>query len=203
MPGKIIAGICTIIVLALAACGPETPPPGTPAATPAASAGAIEWKCQEAGAAGGTFFQTFERWAGDVEEYSGGRLRIAAYPQDELLRLPDVLSGLDSDVVQMAVFNNASLAGTFFTEAPLGVLEPGAYADLIFVDYQPYTPLTAGNLPWHIIFGFHASMVTTTIVNGKVLMQDRKLTTLDEEVIFSSALDIAPGVWDRYWAQFR
>ncbi|MFN8412330.1 MAG: NAD(P)-binding domain-containing protein [Anaerolineales bacterium] len=53
-----------------------------------------------------------------------------------------------------------------------------AAADLIFVDYHPFTPLTDGNLPWHIIFGFQQSMVTTTIVAGKVLMKDRKLLTL-------------------------
>src|SRR4030042_53008 len=37
-------------------------------------------------------------------------------------------------VAQIAVHNNASLAGIFFPEAPLGVLVPGAFADLIFVD---------------------------------------------------------------------
>jgi hypothetical protein len=57
----------------------------------------------------------------------------------------------------------------------------GAAADIIFVDYQAPTPLTADNLPWHIIFGFESSMVTTTMVNGRLLMQDRKLLTLDEE----------------------
>ena len=67
----------------------------------------------------------------------------------------------------MAIYNNAALANTYFTEAPVGILKPGAYADLIFVDYNPHTPLTAGNLPWQIIFGFHESMVTTTIVAGK------------------------------------
>lgn len=101
-------------------------------------------------------------------------------------------------VVEMAVYNNRDLANCFFPEAPLGVVAPGAFADLIFVDYHPTTPLTAGNLPWHILFGFNESMVTATIVAGKVLMQNRVLLTLDEAEVTSKARELAPEVWERY-----
>lgn len=101
-------------------------------------------------------------------------------------------------VVQLGVKNNAALANVFFPEAPIGKLIPGAFADLIFVDYHPHTPLTAGNLPWQIIFGFHESMVTTTIVAGKVLMRDRELLTMDEEALTAQARELAPRVWERY-----
>ncbi|MCB8987545.1 MAG: putative aminohydrolase SsnA [Ardenticatenaceae bacterium] len=80
-----------------------------------------------------------------------------------------------ADIAQMAIYNNAALANMFWPQANIGKLAIGAAADIIFVDYRAITPLTAGNLPWHIIFGFEASMVTTTIVAGKVLMQDRQL----------------------------
>ncbi len=115
-------------------------------------------------------------------------------------RDPRRMNGMD--VVAMGVYNNAALAGGFFPQAALGVIKPGAHADLIFVDYQPHTPLTSDNVPWHIIFGFHESMVTTTIVAGQVLMRDRQLLTLDEEAIAARALEQAPGVWERYNAQF-
>jgi putative selenium metabolism protein SsnA len=105
------------------------------------------------------------------------------------------------DVTQMAIYNNAGLANVFFPTATIGQLVPGAYADLIFVDYHPNTPLTAGNLPWHIIFGFQQSMVTTTIVAGKVLMKDRELLTLDEKEISAKAREVAPKVWDRYQSE--
>jgi putative selenium metabolism protein SsnA len=108
-----------------------------------------------------------------------------------------------TDVVQMGVYKNAGLAGRFFPDAPLGIIKPGAYADLIFVDYHPFTPITAGNLPWQIVFGFNESMVTTTIAAGKVLMRDRQLLTLDEEEITAAALANAPGVWERYNKQFQ
>jgi cytosine/adenosine deaminase-related metal-dependent hydrolase len=102
------------------------------------------------------------------------------------------------DVTQMAIYNNAALANQFFPAAPIGQIVPGAFADLIFVNYYPYTPVTSGNLPWHIIFGFQQSMVTTTIVAGKILMKDRELQTLDEEEISARAREIAPRIWKRY-----
>ncbi len=102
------------------------------------------------------------------------------------------------DVQQMAIYNNAALANVFFKSATIGQLSEGAFADIIFVDYHPNTPMTAGNLPWHIIFGFQQSMVTTTIVAGKVLMKDRELLTLDEKEVSAKAREIAPKVWERY-----
>lgn len=111
-------------------------------------------------------------------------------------RDPRRMNGMD--VAQMGIYNNAALAGKFFSEAPLGVLEPGAHADIIFVDYHPHTPLTAGNLPWQIIFGFNESMVTTTIAAGKVLYRDGELLTLDEAKIAAEARALAPSVWERY-----
>jgi len=102
------------------------------------------------------------------------------------------------DVAQMAIYNNAALANIFFPSATIGQLIPGAFADIILVDYHPNTPLSAGNLPWHIIFGFQQSMVTTTIVAGKILMKDRELLTLDEEEIGAKARALAPRVWERY-----
>jgi putative selenium metabolism protein SsnA len=111
-------------------------------------------------------------------------------------RDPRRMNGMD--VVKMGVYNNAALAGLFFPDSPIGTIIPGAYADLIFADYHPYTPLTPENLPWHILFGFNESQVTTTIVNGQILMKDRELITLDEERIASEARSIVPAVWQRY-----
>ncbi len=102
------------------------------------------------------------------------------------------------DIVQMAVHNNSALAGMFWPEMPIGTLAIGSAADIILVDYHPTTPLTAGNLPWHIIFGFESSAVTTTIVGGQLLMKDRQLLTLDEEAITARSRELAAEVWQRF-----
>jgi putative selenium metabolism protein SsnA len=101
-------------------------------------------------------------------------------------------------VVQMAVDNNAALLREFFPASPIGVIEPGASADIILVDYHPTTPLSVDNLPWHILFGFHGSMVTTTIVAGRVLMRNRELLTLDEREITVKSRELASKAWKRY-----
>jgi putative selenium metabolism protein SsnA len=102
------------------------------------------------------------------------------------------------DILRMAVTHNAALAKVFWPQAPLGELTPGAFADLILVDYRPFTELTVGNLPWHILFGFEASSVTATMVAGRWLMRERSLLTLDEEAITSRARELSAQVWQRY-----
>jgi putative selenium metabolism protein SsnA len=103
-----------------------------------------------------------------------------------------------TDIIQMGIYNNAALANLYLPAAKLGVIENGAAADLIFVDYHPYTPLNAGNLPWQIIFGFQEGMITSTMVAGEFLMKDKAILTLDEEKIASEAKAIAPDIWKRY-----
>ena len=120
----------------------------------------------------------------------------AAYLAHKLWhRDPRRMSG--DRVAQMAAYNNAELASQQF-DTCIGTLVPGAAADLIFVDYHPYTPMTSSNLPWHVIFGFQSGMVTGTMVSGKLLMWKRELLTLDEEKIFAEALAYAPTVWKKY-----
>ena len=104
-------------------------------------------------------------------------------------------------ITDMAVYNNAALANDLFP-VELGVIKIGAAADLIFVDYEAPTPMNSGNLPWHILFGFQNSMITTTIVNGKVLMLDRQLITLDERAIAAKSRELSAKVWERYFARF-
>jgi putative selenium metabolism protein SsnA len=106
------------------------------------------------------------------------------------------------DVVDMAVYNNRLLVNQIFDGENIGVVETGVAADLILVDYHPFTELTADNLPWHILFGFNDGMVTTTLVAGKVLMKDRKLVFLDEERIAYEAARLTPMVWERFNRQF-
>jgi cytosine/adenosine deaminase-related metal-dependent hydrolase len=110
----------------------------------------------------------------------------------------DPRRGNGMNIAQMGIYNNAALAQVFWPDLPLGRLAVGAAADVIFVDYHPTTPLTTGNLPWHIIFGFENSMVTTTIAGGKLLMHDRQLLTLNEAQITARSRELAAKVWARY-----
>jgi len=81
---------------------------------------------------------------------------------------------------------------------PAGRLAPGAVADLILVDYDPPTPLTSENVNGHVLFGFSGSAVSTTIVDGRVVMEDRKLLRLDEREVMAKARAAAAQLWRRF-----
>jgi cytosine/adenosine deaminase-related metal-dependent hydrolase len=100
-------------------------------------------------------------------------------------------------VMQLAYANSARLAQVFWPGIRLGDLSESASADLVFLDYQPTTPLTAGNLPWHLLFGLEASAITATVCAGRVLMRDRRLLTLDEEAITARSRELAALAWRR------
>jgi len=124
----------------------------------------------------------------------------AAYFAHKLWKRDPRIMGADK-IANMAWSNSAKLVSKL-SSFQVGIIQEGTKADLIFVNYKPVTPLTTENLPWHIIFGFQNSMVTTTIVDGKILMRDKEILILDEERIIHEAHAYAPAVWERYAQQF-
>ncbi len=92
---------------------------------------------------------------------------------------------------------NAAVASECFGRT-LGKLIPGAHADVIIVDYDPPTPLCASNINSHILFGISGRSVVTTIIGGRILMQDRKLLVIEEEEIMAKARVSAAKLWQRF-----
>ena len=121
----------------------------------------------------------------------------AAYFAHKLLNLDPRRMQADK-IYQMAIVNNRELVKTLFNGLETGEIKTGAAADLILVDYKPFTDMTVDNFPWHVIFGFQDGMVTTTIANGQVLMRDRKVTVIDEDAIIKEAKQISTSVWKKY-----
>lgn len=94
--------------------------------------------------------------------------------------------------------NNAVIANKYWN-VPLGAIEEGAAADVILIDYYPPTPLDESTYAGHIIFGISHSTVDTTIVNGKVLMENKVLKLgIDEEEVSRKSLETAKKLWDRF-----
>jgi putative selenium metabolism protein SsnA len=80
---------------------------------------------------------------------------------------------------------------------PLGRLDAGAPADLVVLDYHPPTPLTSDNLAGHLLFGLDRSHVRSTMVAGRFVLRDRRLTTVDEAAVFERARRSAGALWQR------
>ena len=98
---------------------------------------------------------------------------------------------------QLLLWNNAAIANRFF-DVQLGSLEPGAAADMAILDYIPPTELNTGNFLGHFIFGMVDATVDTTIAAGKVLMEGKKITVLDEEAIAARSRELAARMWARF-----
>lgn len=84
-------------------------------------------------------------------------------------------------------------------EADIGSLEVGKKADVILIDFeQPHLwPLLegyGGNVITHIVYAACAADVSTTVVDGRILMQDREVRTLDQgmakDMVIAAAYDL-------------
>lgn len=98
------------------------------------------------------------------------------------------------EVPLMIFDNNAKIANRFF-EKSTGVIKKGAYADIIVAEYDPLTPLDGNNADSHILFGVSGRCVSTTMINGKVLMKDREIIGVDTEKIMAKSRELSNKLW--------
>ena len=100
--------------------------------------------------------------------------------------------------VTSALFtNNPKIAGRIFG-LRFGELCEGAAGDIAIFDYDPPTPLESGNVFGHLVFGISQTEADTTIVGGRVLMENRKLAlNLDEARVNARARELARDLWKR------
>ena len=96
--------------------------------------------------------------------------------------------------VKMLFDNNSLIAEKYFGR-PVGVIKKGAAADVIVMDYKPFTPFSNENIDGHMIFGMMGKNCRTTIINGKVIYKDREFIGLDEEKINAWTLEQSKKLW--------
>ena len=93
--------------------------------------------------------------------------------------------------LEMATMGGARVLGL---ERAIGSLESGKRADLIVVGVNRarqtplYDPIS------HLVYASRGDDVETTVVNGQVLMRDRKVRTLDETSVLAEANRLAVGI---------
>lgn len=98
------------------------------------------------------------------------------------------------EAMSMLFENNAKIGAKYFKK-PLGVLKPGAAADVIVMDYKPFTPFSDANIDGHMLFGMMGKNCRTTIINGKVLYKDREFVGIDEEKINAWTMEQSKKLW--------
>ncbi len=97
-------------------------------------------------------------------------------------RIPDCISAYD--VLKMATLNGAEALGYNG-----GCLREGAAADIVILKNSPYL------YPLHdpygiIVYSAGGNDVDTTIVNGKITVENGKCTTINKEEIFNKFMEI-------------
>jgi len=121
-------------------------------------------------------------------------MRLAGFLQKLVRKEPSVLPC--EQALYMATMGSASCLGM---ENLIGSLEVGKCADMIIVDMDqphlyPLLPEPNTNVIEHLVYSANSADVNTTIVDGKVLMHNRHIRTLDwkgaKELILTEAQDL-------------
>jgi putative selenium metabolism protein SsnA len=95
------------------------------------------------------------------------------------------------------LFDNNKKIMERFIDGKLGTLRKDHYADIIIVDYKGPTPVNENTINGHIFFGLSGRHVDTTIINGKIIMRERELVNIDEEVLMAKSRERAEKLWQR------
>ena len=96
---------------------------------------------------------------------------------------PKVLNS--DEAIAMGTIKGAEALGL---ESEIGSIEVGKKADIVLIDTNSANMVPdSSSLNSNIIYSANGSNVDTTICDGKILMENKKLTILDEEEIYAKA----------------
>jgi cytosine/adenosine deaminase-related metal-dependent hydrolase len=97
---------------------------------------------------------------------------------------------------QRVFVHGARWAAGHFGEG-LGIIAPGAPADLLLVDYRPATEFSTRTLHDHLWAGLLRAPVAGVMVAGDVVLDNGALVAVDEVEIAARARECAQRVWER------
>jgi 5-methylthioadenosine/S-adenosylhomocysteine deaminase len=104
-----------------------------------------------------------------------------------------------TQVLTMATNNGAKALGM---GKELGSIEKGKIADLILVNLRStrFEPVLLGklsNLESNLVYAAHGDNVDTVIIDGKLVMENKKMLTIDEEKVIENARKALDSVKDK------
>ena len=112
-------------------------------------------------------------------------------------RLHDDGAGAGADWALTRLAEGARLAARVFDEPALGLLEAGAPADLVVLDYDAPARLDDASFAGHWIFGLSSRWVRDVMVAGEWAVLDRRLARLDQQELVDGARRQADRLWTR------
>ena len=94
-------------------------------------------------------------------------------------------------VLKMATINGAKALGL---EDRIGSIEPGKFADLIIVDTKKPHLAPMHSYYSQLVYAASGADVKTSIIGGKIVMEDRKLPLVDLPSIMKEVRNIAKSI---------
>jgi len=91
-------------------------------------------------------------------------------------------------ILDMATINGAKALGL---AEEIGSLETGKKADLIMLDFNQPHLLPAHNLVSHLVYSARGSDVEAVIINGRLVMEKRKIKGVNQDEIFDKVKKFA------------
>jgi len=108
---------------------------------------------------------------------------------DTTAKLHKVFSGDPKVLSAQEAFEMATIRGAsaLHMENEIGSLEVGKRADIVIIELDALNQMPLYNVYSDLVYATKSWDVLTVIINGRVVMRDRKLLTLDEAAIKQSA----------------
>jgi len=108
---------------------------------------------------------------------------------DTAAKLHKLYSGDPKTISALEAFELATIrsAEALHMENEIGSIENGKRADLVILDRDSLNKIPVYNVYSDLVYATKASDVQTVIINGRMVMRDRRLLTLDEAAIKASA----------------
>ena len=82
-------------------------------------------------------------------------------------------------------------------EKEIGSLAPGKKADILLIEPDSPSPVTPSSLMSYFTMTFQGSHVDTVIVDGRVVIEGRKSTSVDEAEVREACVEQAADLWKR------
>ena len=113
-------------------------------------------------------------------------MKTAAYLQKVNTMEPSSISAYD--ILKMATIEGAKVLGL---ENEIGTLEPGKKADMIFIKTDKLHMCPANDVCANLVYSSNGADVESVMIDGKVIMQNRKMLNLDEKQVMRQVKKIA------------
>ncbi len=119
-------------------------------------------------------------------------MKIACLLQKLVYEDPSVLSAWQ--VLRMATLNAAKALGA---EKELGTIETGKKADIVLVNFENPNLIPVHDYYANLVYSAKGRDVDTVIIDGKVVMENRKMKTVDEKEVIKKAAETAYDIIKR------